>query len=250
MKFKMLIFDIDGTAIPNREDGTPTQYLVDVIQKLKKEMKVCVATGRPLFNSKVIIKKLQLTDPCIISGGTQIINPVTEKILWEKDMSRTQVEIVLKVIQPYHCKVFFSDEETSAPPKEKVVKGPERIIFIEQLNKNNTEEIMNKLQRIENIVTHKVHSWKSDCFDVHVTHRDATKRHALKILLNMLGIPKNQVISAGDGNNDLPLFELSGYRIAMENGMEELKSKADFIAKKADEDGLAIALEVILFKKW
>lgn len=131
MHYKMLIFDLDGTAIPNRQDGLPTDHLVKVVDKLKKTMKVCIATGRPLFQAKPIIANLHITDPSIISGGTQIIDPITEKILWEKDIEKSLVRKILKTVSPYKCQVYLSDDETSAPPKEKVIKGPERIIYVE-----------------------------------------------------------------------------------------------------------------------
>ena len=47
----------------------------------------------------------------------------------------------------------------------------------------------------------------------------------------------------GDGNNDLPLFELAGWKVAMGNGADVLKEAADWIAPSVDEDGLAVAIE-------
>lgn len=246
MKYKLLIFDLDGTAIPNRPDGMPRDNLVNVVKQLQGKMKVCAATGRPRFNSMPIIKKLNLKDPCIISGGTQIIDPTSEKILWEKDIDRAQVEEIRKIILPYEAKVFFSDDEISAPPNEKIVKGAERIIYAVRVSKKDTEEIMEKLSTIKSIIAHKVISWTPDHYDIHITHLEATKKHAMEILLDMLNIKRDKVIAAGDSSNDLPLFELSGYKIAMENGMDVVKEKADFIAGRADEDGLSIALRQVL----
>lgn len=42
--------------------------------------------------------------------------------------------------------------------------------------------------------------------------------------------------------NDLPLFEASGLKIAMGNGAEELKAKADYVAPSIDDDGVAFAI--------
>lgn len=246
MKYKMFIFDLDGTAIPNRQDGLPTDHLVEVISRLQKVMKVCVATGRPLFQAKPIITKLHITNPSIISGGTQIIDPITEKILWEKVVDEHLVKKIIEISSPYKCQVYFSDDEVSAPPQEKVINGPERIIYVEQVNKHDTEIILGELSKIPELAAHEVNSWTKDCFDIHITNREATKKHALELLLNMLGVKREEVVSAGDGNNDMPLFEMSGLRIAMGNAMDTLKAKADFIAKNADEDGLAIALEELL----
>lgn len=39
--------------------------------------------------------------------------------------------------------------------------------------------------------------------------------------------------------NDLPLFEASGFKVAMGNACPELKAVADYIAPSVTEDGLA-----------
>ncbi len=241
--YKMLIFDLDGTAIPNTSEGMPSENLVHTVHKLQeKGLKVCAATGRPLFNSKAILQKLGLHDPCIISGGTQVIDPITEEILWEMNMSEMQVEEIMNVVSMYPYNVFFSDDETSTLAKDKSIKGSERIIYIENISKDDTLIMLAKLTEIGNITAHSVISWMPDHFDIHITHAEATKSHALEMLLKMLHIHKNEVVAAGDSNNDLPLFEAAGYKIAMENGSDEVRARADTIALSAVDDGLAIAL--------
>lgn len=248
--YKLLIFDLDGTAIPNKPDGMPSEKLVTAVNILqKKGIKVCAATGRPRFNSKPITDKLGLVDPCIISGGTQVINPVDGTTLWEKDMSQDQVEAIIKISLPYDYKIFMSDDKVSKPAREQVIRGSERIIYIMTVSKEDTEVILKDLSKISDITPHKVKSWTPDHYDIHVTHFGATKKHALEVLLEMLQIKKDEVVAAGDSNNDLPLFELAGYKIAMGNGSEEMKQKADIIAKDADNDGLAIAIEDLFINK-
>jgi len=246
--YKALIFDLDGTAIPNRPDGMPSADLVGVVAALQPTMKVCAATGRAWFNSQPIIRKLGLLSPCIISGGTQIIDPVSEKILWEKDMSKAQVEAVMKIVRTYPYQVFFSDDKTSVPAADREVQGPERIIYIEPVTKSDTPEILRKLAAIPGITAYDVASWTPDCFDIHVTQAEATKSRSLEVLLDILHLDKAEVAAAGDSNNDLPLFAAAGYKIAMANGSEEMKAQADFIAPSVVEDGLAVALKSLFLK--
>ncbi len=240
---KLVIFDLDGTAIPNKSDGMPSERLIKVVKKLQSTMKVCAATGRPHFNSKPIIQKLGLRDPCIISGGTQIIDPLTQEILWEKTMSASQVKLVSTIAMAYSYKIFFSGESKSVSVKDKTKFVPETILCISSVTAKDTQEILQKCSKVDGVIAHQVMSWVKNCFDIHITHKDATKKHALQILLKMLNITPSEVVAAGDSNNDLPLFESAGYKIAMANGSDDLKKKADLIAGHVDEDGLAIALE-------
>jgi HAD superfamily hydrolase (TIGR01484 family) len=241
--YKAVIIDLDGTTIPNKKEGMPSARVIKTIHKIKEKVLVSAATGRGINGCKEILKSLELTSPCIVNGGTRIINPVTEEVLWEKEMDKSQIEDIMTVAQEYQYPVFFGDELEGILPKYRITKGGERIIYIEPVTKEDTEVILAKLSKIPNITAHKVISWTPDHFDIHITHSLATKRHSLEVLLKMLNVHKDEVIAAGDSENDLPLFDLAGYKIAMENGSEKLKQKADRIAPSVSDDGLAVVLE-------
>lgn len=241
-KYTTLIFDLDGTAIPNIETGMPTGTLIRVIQKLKKSMKVCAATGRPFYKSQPILQALKLTDPCVISGGTQIIDPVSGEVLWEKNMTDKQVDQIINLAKEYPYRVYWSDDKEVTSGYEKINNRSERIIYFIAVTQDDTAIILDILHMIPDISAHEVMSWTPRYFDIHITHSEATKKYALEELFKILGVEKKEVVVAGDSNNDLPLFEMAGYKIAMENGSDEIKSRADIIAPRADKDGLAIVL--------
>jgi HAD superfamily hydrolase (TIGR01484 family) len=241
--YKAIILDLDGTTIPNKKDGMPSKRVIDTVKKIKDKVYISAATGRGINGCRDIIKSLGLTSPCIVNGGTRIVDPITEKVLWEKELDKAQVEKIMQVATEYQYPVFFGDELEGTLPKYKITKSGERIIYIEPVTKEDTEIILDKLSKIPNITAHKVISWTPNHFDIHITHFEATKRHSLEILLDLLKVHKNDVVAIGDSNNDLPLFELAGYKIAMENGSDELKKQADMIAPSVDQDGLAVALE-------
>lgn len=241
--YKAVIFDLDGTAIPNRRDGMPSKRVIEVVRKIKDKIHVSAATGRGMSMAEDIIKSLGLTAPCILGGGTQVIDPVSGEVLWEKDMDKNQIEKIMEIAKEYQYPVFFGDDTEGTLPKYKITQREERIIYIEPVTKDDTKIILDKLSKIPNIAAHKVMSWTPEHFDIHITHIEATKRHSMEVLLKILKVNKDEVVAVGDSNNDLPLFELAGYKIAMENGSEELKAKADMVAPHVSEDGLAVALE-------
>src|SRR5688572_13677482 len=140
MKYKAIIFDHDGTAIPNRRDGMPSERLVKVIEKIKDKVFICAATGRALNVCQNVLKELGLVSPCIIFGGTQIVDPVSLKILWEKAISKEQVEAIMAVARNYNCKVYFSNDENWSLPQEKTVTGSENIVYIEHVTEKDREE--------------------------------------------------------------------------------------------------------------
>ncbi|HDR7611720.1 TPA: HAD-IIB family hydrolase [Bacillus mycoides] len=69
------------------------------------------------------------------------------------------------------------------------------------------------------------------------------KLTAIQKVLEHLKICKSEAIAFGDGGNDIEMLQYVGLGIAMGNGGEELKTKADFVTKKASEGGIAFALK-------
>lgn len=82
MKKHAVIFDLDGTAIDSPKQKFPSKKLINAIDRLKEKYYFCAATGRVWTFAKPVLQGLHLTDPSIISAGTQICDPVTGKILW------------------------------------------------------------------------------------------------------------------------------------------------------------------------
>jgi Cof subfamily protein (haloacid dehalogenase superfamily) len=69
-----------------------------------------------------------------------------------------------------------------------------------------------------------------------------SKAGALSWLANYLGVPREETMAIGDGNNDLDMLEWAGLGIAMGNATPEVKAAADWIAPDVEADGVAVAL--------
>ena len=248
--FKVLIFDLDGTAVVLKEDALPSSRVVEAVEAAKQIMQVSVATGRPITNCREILSELNLIAPCVISGGSQIIDPKTEQILWEKKLSQDQVSAIVKACKSVSCKLLFGDEllDDNVPmdPNEKQVSKAESVVYIMELDEKEIPSLMGKLKILQEIAAHPMPSWKEGKKDIHVTHEFATKQHALEVLLDIIKVEKKDVVSVGDSGNDIPLFRVSGYKVAMGNATEELKKEADLVVAPIDEDGLAQFIETRL----
>lgn len=76
-----------------------------------------------------------------------------------------------------------------------------------------------------------------------VLNKSASKGSSLLLLMNKLGVDKQEVMCIGDQNNDISMFDTAGVCIAMENATDELKSRATFITSCNNSDGVAKAIE-------
>ncbi|MGI8419548.1 MAG: HAD family hydrolase [Candidatus Levyibacteriota bacterium] len=114
------------------------------------------------------------------------------------------------------------------------------------VTKEDADILQKQINKVTGVEAHIGGSWTKNRVDIHVTHQEATKKYALNQLLKILDCEKQDVIGVGDTDNDLPLFDSVGYKVAMENGTDTLKSKADRIAVSVDKDGLAKFIEETL----
>ncbi len=244
--YKLLILDLDGTTIPNQQGGMPSAVVIDAIRGTTGKLRIAIATGRPWPGCKHIFHTLGITTPSIISGGTEIIDPVTERRLWQQPLSADQVERVFCALAPFPHEMYVGDEPKATTASAYRTAKPENIIFVMTATPEDSKRIVASLQGIPDLAIHQVRSWKDGHFDIHISHREATKKHAVDELLKILGIEKECVAAVGDSNNDSPLFSAVGYKIAMGNATDELKAEADWIAPTQSDDGVAAAIARIL----
>jgi hypothetical protein len=82
-----------------------------------------------------------------------------------------------------------------------------------------------------------------------VNNERATKGEALKQLASHYSIDLRDTVVFGDSHNDLSMFEVAGYRVAMDNAEPELKAICDMVTSSHEEDGVAAGLERLLAKR-
>lgn len=78
-----------------------------------------------------------------------------------------------------------------------------------------------------------------------ITCSGINKAYGMQKYIEYTGIARENTIAFGDGPNDFDMIEYAATGVAMGNAVEALKSRADLVTKKIDEDGVAYALETL-----
>lgn len=244
MKISALVFDLDGTAIPKRPDGLPSQAVIDAVQEAKKNCQVSIATGRPLDLCKDILDALDIDDLCIVNGGTHLYSRKENTFVWKQEIDEKTLQELFEKLKKF-SKYDVADEKKldRVSILEYDTSQPIALPCIFSTSREDSTEILKICRGFKDVTAHAVSSWLDGTFDIHITHELATKKHALQSLLSRLNVDIDEVMVVGDGENDLPLFELAGWKVAMGNAAEELKAQADWIAPHVDQNGLAVAIK-------
>lgn len=254
--YKLLITDMDGTALPL--GGYKKDLLkkdVDFAKKLKEKGKILsVATGRfahsTLFD---ITRELGVDCPIVIEGGTRVVDSVTFETLWEKHLPHDAAQEILDIFvrlagdagHVLHEKHTWEQSRANKISAKDTVVGKPRFLYLEQLSEELAYSISNAISETDlDVVAHAPRA--SDGHAVHVVHKHGTKEHGIQELMKMLGVSKEQTIGMGDSSNDVPLIIGTGLGVAVGDASDEIKDIADYIAPNQSEGALAHVIEKFL----
>ena len=241
--YKALITDLDGTAVPLTSDGreitNSTQTAVH--DATERGFLLACATGRHWEYAEPVIKRLGFTAPSIIEGGTRIVD-ASGRTLWEKALSTgvaTDVLAIFKDAAPHA--IFMSSIDSGRYDLAKIHTLPDHMRFMYAIGvpAEAGAAIIRQINGKMPAVVHVTPSWDGgELLDVHVTHTDGTKEHAVKVWQDLQKVTIAETVGMGDAGNDLPIFAASGLKIAVENASPELKSQADYIAPPVTDQAL------------
>lgn len=264
---KVIFIDIDGTLRnSNRELSIKT---IDTIRKVsEKGMLVILCSGRPKKYTEEISRKCFASKYIITSSGGCIYDYEQDKDLYLNIMDKEAIIELYNIANPEDSRFIMNVGEGRVVNKVKHPKEEKKLeediadfvykndILQCTIADNNFEKIKKlipKIEKVENVEIKNRHkSLLDDKFKddktifCDIANIDCNKGNAVKKLLEILNIPKNNAIAIGDDNNDLSMFEEVGYKVAVSNAIDIVKDKADEITLSNDEDGVAIFLNNLL----
>ena len=83
-------------------------------------------------------------------------------------------------------------------------------------------------------------------FAVHIASPGLNKALGLSIALQQRGIDPKRVIACGDAPNDLPMFDLVGFSVAVSDIYQDVVSCADTITEQRGKSGSIELLKALL----
>lgn len=232
---KQIVFsDYDGTIYITEEDMTRNVNAIKEYRSLGG--KFVIITGRSTVSINKVIKKYDISYDYIISNnGAVIFNSDMVKI-YEQPISK---EVSSKILEYLKLKENKQNIEISLYDENDKVQDYEKELLKIRVKTSDYKLAQNIENDINNIFKNdvKAHSaFPSMYYDdqnfvvVDIVSKNAGKEKAIKRLLEILEIEKEQVVTIGDGRNDIDMIkEYKGY--SMETAEEEVKKSASKIFK-------------------
>lgn len=250
MDKKYFFFDIDGT-LTDIQTAIPVPSALETIKKLQdKGHFVAIATGRAYYKTKDTAKMLGIHN-LVSNGGAALI--YNDELVTNSPLDR---EKALALIHEADEKGFgiliavndsidvvMNDERFIEQVGER--QEPTRYILDKSLNYDDLKDIYKIYIAIpedkEEELTLRDTVGHIRFVPPYLTYQHDAKEKGIIKMMEYLKADIKDVVVFGDGENDLVMFKKEWTSIAMGNGVEDLKKKADFVTKDSTDDGVEYA---------
>ncbi len=269
---KAIALDMDGTLLTPQ--GQISESLINLLERIReKGVKLFIATGRTQKEIQDVLPKHLPFDGYVAANGMKVYTDSEQLIQHSLDPSLLQQIItnarnqeVYYEIHPNRGSRFALIEDKPYFIRELENQFPETLLkneihsrmnairnnihWVKDLNLNDIAKVyffstnINKIDKWKKDLTEiqqitPFSTFSSSLHNVEVMVNNVSKGSGLALLLDQYGIDKKHLLSAGDGENDLPMFKLSGHSVAMKNATTSIQQQADEVTTHTyEQDGL------------
>lgn len=262
---KLFVSDVDGTLLNAQKELTDaTRKAIGRLQDAG--ISLSLVSSRPPRGLKWIIDDLGIVHACAALNGGVIVDPDLNVLSAYHLRDSVAREIVALLEEHGFSPWVYTDSDwyVRSLDAPHVSREAEVVRFapkpFEQIN-----DIREPLVKITGInddelliasARHLIGNRFGDSVAVscslpnriEVTHRDANKATAISAIAAAAEVDTLSVATAGDGENDIPMFRNSGFSIAMGQAPDEVRRAATQTTTGNSSDGLAWAIEQFLLK--
>ena len=269
MRYKMLATDLDGTLVNSRKEISDRNKQA-VLRAAAAGVRIVLASGRPAIGQRAVRERLELTRIggfMMACNGSHIVEYRDGR---EISLRSTSLEPVLI---PQICE-FARDHDVDALSYNAVgilTENPEGeylqkeayncglpLIGVDCLEESIIqakisahklvltaphEKLLALFDELHEMLGEEATIFFSEPHFLEVTPPGIDKGTSLAWLCGHLGIDPAELIAFGDSGNDIPMLELAGMGVAVENALPETAAASDCVVPSNDEDGVAQAIE-------
>lgn len=264
MDIRLVALDLDGTTM-NSDNRLSDYNRKSLEAAVQAGIQVVVASGRAFDALPKEVLAIPGLQYAISSNGAHITDLSTGKFIYSSYITPTTVDLAIDLAvkehlmveafchgKPYISEALFEDIRINGSVyrnKEYVMttRTPIPDIFgfmrenreiLENINfffygDDRLKEMRPRIQALPDC--NVVSSVKNN---IEIGGINSSKAHALEILSQKLGIPREGIMSFGDAGNDIPMIRYAGMGVAVGNAWDDVKAAADYVAESNDEDGV------------
>lgn len=270
---KIFFADLDGTLLNDQKQITPAMRAVLDDIRAAGHL-IVITTGRVLPSALRQAKKLGLDAPgcyIICCNGGQIYDPSRREFLHADSVSIPLVKKCADAarengifIQSYTHDDVIADEDNDelraycslqdlpwkiVPDLTEALVScpPPKLLAIDTKEPGRLVGFRDHLQEI---VGDELNLFLSNPWYLEIVPKGTDKGAAVRKVCDILGVPVERALSAGDADNDIPMLKAAGTGVAMKNAFDTVKAAADIVTEEDNNhDGLLPVLRKFFLEK-
>lgn len=272
MPYQAIVLDMDGTLLneSNSVSDTLKKYLMELRQS---GTFIFIATGRTLNEVRDVLPYDLEVDGLVTANGMSVfigreqivkhvLSPMLVQELVEKARNRgiyyevhpsEGTRFTLRQDKTYVCQHVMDPKPNTVEENEwfsRKIAVKEQIDWRDHLNTQNISKIYFFSKNMKLIQEWKIEldnlkkqvaftSISSTEHNVEVMVANVSKATGIQYLLDKFELSRDSILAVGDGENDLPMFKLASYSVAMKNASDFVKKQVDDVTDYSyKEDGL------------
>ncbi|HHT27272.1 MAG TPA: HAD family phosphatase [Firmicutes bacterium] len=228
-----VICDIDGCLVPPRGEMWDFPGLEQVAQLSGSgRIKLALCSGRPAAFQETLARMLMIDSYCICENGAVLMHPITKKQLVHPDISRDFLRERPGIMQRLQELV----QGTSAI----IEFGKEIQISVNPPDKNELPTLWDKVQKeLQGAPVQLMNSGRS----IEVVPPGMSKSAGLRLWAELEGVAIADVVSIGDGDNDLDILKTAGTAAAPANCSPNVRATVAYVSEKPMVQGVIDIIE-------
>jgi Cof subfamily protein (haloacid dehalogenase superfamily) len=256
---KLVLSDVDGTLVTH--DKVLTERAIAAVQQLHEaDILFALTSARPPQGLAMFIKPLGLTTPLSgFNGG--LVTDTDFNVIEEKTIDDNLTAPIVQLLGAHGLSVwvyqgpdwYLLDKHGAHVEHESQVcqYEPEVISSFDTVETGVTKIVgvsddeaacVAATDAIQSEFGEHVLATRSQSYFVDVTTADANKGSVVKFLSANYNIPVSEIATIGDMHNDLSMFAVSGFSIAMGNATPDIQAAATVVTTSNEDEGFANAM--------
>jgi hypothetical protein len=251
------VFDIDGTILTTKHQILASTKVAMALLT-QRDSPIMLASARPPLAMEPIVAELGLEPFYISLNGALVVRG--GNILLDEAMDTQATQAVIERALQHRLSVnvytawdwFIQEVNPHSTREGEIVGFPAQIRDLATVDRahkilviGEPKEVLALQAELKAEVPEVVASRSLSSY-LEVVSSGVSKAHALEVISEIVGIPLREVVVFGDGENDLPMFKVAGFGVAMGNSHPSLKKHAHLVTGTNDEDGILQAVGEIL----
>lgn len=245
-----IFFDVDGTLLSHRTNLIP-QSTIKAFSRLREKGILCfMSTGRHVQELRDLPQLQQLTfDGYVTLNGQYCYRD--DSVIHSCPIQSDNIDRLMSFLKrrPFPCLFLEGEEMYMNYYDERVIRIQEAIHsplpplgdisrafahpvyqIVPYIDEELEGELLSELHDVETF------RWTPEVIDLIAAH--GGKGRGIRAVCEYYHLKTEETLSFGDALNDLPMFQATGFSVAMGNSPEDVKQAATYVCDDIDHDGL------------